>query len=115
MFLQYSQRSCLYECTMRHAIAKAGCLPWDYLVPDMKKNFNWTGSNDIRVCLLNKKSNEISLFNKAMDEWNVGGCDCLPDCESITYDVQVDKIPLPAPHLLCKDNVLQVHCNLGMH
>ncbi len=71
----------------------------------MPARTNWTGGTDIKVCLLNKKSNEVSVFNAAMDEGNVEGCDCLPDCEGVTYDVQVDKIPLPAPQQLCKEKV----------
>ena len=33
MFKRYSQSGCLFECRLKYAIVKAGCIPWDYPVP----------------------------------------------------------------------------------
>ncbi len=99
IFLNYTQKACLFECTVRQAIDKADCLPWDYPIPKL----SW--SKDLRVCLNNLDSNEIQAFNAAMDEADTKVCDCMPDCEGVTYDIQVDRIKLPPPNELCKNEV----------
>ena len=45
---------------------------------------------DAPVCLATKDSNALADFDAAMDDTeNLARCKCLPDCESISYDVQV--------------------------
>ena len=103
LFVKYSQQGCLFECSLRYAVAKAGCLPWDYPMP--------TGirADLLPVCLANYEANNsrvgdlsgifntgwldsrIAAFDDAMNERDVISCDCLPDCEGITYDVQVTR------------------------
>ena len=87
--MKYSQESCLFECSLRFAIEQAGCLPWDYPIPfaDLTRS--------IPVCHATVNENQIAVFNAAMNNGtNLGRCDCWADCESVTYDVQVGKLPL---------------------
>ena len=88
---------------MRQAVEKASCLPWDYPIPRLA----W-GDTYLRVCLNTMESNEITAFNNAMAEANTDLCDCLPDCEGIRYNLQVERKKFLPPQDLCKDKVLLV-------
>ena len=30
----YDEKSCIFGCRLRYALKKAGCVPWDYPVPE---------------------------------------------------------------------------------
>ncbi len=100
IFKSYSQKSCQFECILRLATDKAGCLPWDFPVP--------TTDEDVPppdVCVGNYDADQLIAFRTAMFVTDVSTCDCLPDCERIAYEVHVDKIPLPNRKELCRDVV----------
>ncbi len=98
MFHIYSQKSCQFECRLRYARDRVGCVPWDYPVPTDVEG-------GVPVCIKNLDNNMVKEFSAAMDEADIEACDCLPDCEAVHYEVQVDKIPLPSPELLCPRKV----------
>ena len=87
MFQKYSQKGCIFECSLNFAIETAGCLPWDFPVP-MKRN-----GTDIAVChsntLKDPEKNKLFQFYEAMkNQTNLKKCDCLPDCEATKFETQ---------------------------
>ena len=79
-----------------------GCIPWDYPVPLDTDSV----ASPAEVCVKNYEDDMIAAFNSAMDDVDAETCECLPDCESVTYDVRVYKIPLPEPKRLCYNTVI---------
>jgi hypothetical protein len=102
LFLIYSQKSCRFECALKAAITKVGCLPWDFPVPTRNGE-----AIEVDVCLSqqgNDRDKKLAEFHNEMkNSSNQQSCFCMPDCETVTYDVQVDNVPLPPPKELCTD------------
>ena len=88
MFQMYSQKSCIFECSLKFAIDSVGCLPWDFPIPT-----NMNGS-EILVChssieFRNAEDNKLIQFFEAMKNQTIlRTCSCLPDCETTEYDTQ---------------------------
>ena len=83
MFRAYTKRGCQFECRLRDAAAHAKCIPWDYPMPKDLEG--------IEICLtmLNATTNPLGKFHARMDDPQpLQNCDCLPDCEEITYETQ---------------------------
>ena len=78
MFKIYKQKGCLFECKVRFAANKTGCTPWDFPVP--------ADLSDMRFCT----TTDLFKFNKLLDNpVSQESCDCLPDCEEVTFETQV--------------------------
>ena len=89
IFQKYSKKGCIFECSVKFAIEKVGCLPWDFPVP-----FGWEEVN-VEICYSintdSKKSNKVAMFYEAMNNnSNLRQCQCMPDCEVTIYDTQVN-------------------------
>ena len=83
MFKTYTKRGCQFECRLRDAAAHANCVPWNYPLPKDLEG--------IQICLtwLNETTNPLKKFHARMDDpKSLHKCDCLPDCEEITYKTQ---------------------------
>ena len=75
MFLEYSQKSCIFECRLKHAVKEVGCLPWDYPVPIENEN-----PMEVPVCLSSYEleGNALEKFRVAMSSpENELKCDCM--------------------------------------
>ena len=87
----YSQKSCIFECSLNFAIRTVGCLPWDFPIPTKMK------ATDILVChssneyRYGKNNKLIQFFNAMKNQTILRNCSCLPDCETIAYDTQERK------------------------
>ena len=92
IFQMYSQKSCIFECSLNFAIRTVGCLPWDFPIPTKMK------ATDILVChssneyRYGKNNKLIQFFNAMKNQTILRNCSCLPDCETIAYDTQEKKI-----------------------
>ncbi len=90
MFNTYSQESCQFECRLRYAGEKAGCIPWDYPHPD-----NLSNGTGLPFCLSNENAtlNTLAAFEAAMNSNTaLKGCSCSPNCQEIKYKTQVRRI-----------------------
>ena len=88
IFESYSKKGCIFECSVKFAIEKVGCLPWDFPVSSA-----WDDTN-LEICYsINTESqsfNKVAMFYEAMhNDSNLKQCQCLPDCEQTIYDTQV--------------------------
>ena len=90
MLKDYSQKGCLFECSLNYAIELVGCLPWDLPIPlkwnesDMAVYHSFTNHNS-------NKNNDLEQFYAAMNnESNLRECGkrCMPDCEATIYETQ---------------------------
>ena len=95
MFKIYRQEGCQFECRLRYSAMRANCTPWNYPVPH--------GLDDIGICTRKftyVKSDMIyksysELFTDLMnDPQSLKNCDCLPNCEEVSYETQVGFIYL---------------------
>ena len=78
MFTIYKQKGCLFECKVRYVANKTGCTPWDFPVPEEL--------SALRFC----NGDHLFRFNQLLDNpISQQGCDCLPDCEEVTFETQV--------------------------
>ena len=108
MFKGYREQACRFECRLKFAARKAGCVPWEYPLPT-SRDFNWTS---LPFCLSSTKTNaslevgngtsSLAVFESLMNvvesqqEEGGQGCDCMPNCEQIEYDTQVYMMDLDA-------------------
>ncbi len=77
----YSEQACLYDCRLRYASAKAGCVPWDYPVP--------SDLQAVPFCLADTPDNQLRGFERAMSSnTSLEGCDCTPNCEEVVFKQQ---------------------------
>ena len=78
---------CLFECRLKFAITGAGCIPWNYPIP--------VGINeaDFETCTniaFENATSNLALFQSAIESENsTKDCDCMPDCEEVTFKPQV--------------------------
>ena len=78
---------CLFECRLKFAITGARCIPWNYPIPE--------GINeaDFETCLNIADENvtgNLAVFQSAIESENsTKDCDCMPDCEEVTFKPQV--------------------------
>ncbi len=86
MFNAYNERSCRFECRLRHAVNKTGCIPWDYPMPRS------SSSPSPPLCTSSKNASEnlLRAFEAAMsDNGAANACDCPPNCEEVNFKIQV--------------------------
>ncbi len=67
LFKKYSYSACKYECILKIAMDKCGCVPWNY--PPI-------GGDSVPICHRGGQG----CFEKALIP---GGCDCPEDCNSV--------------------------------
>ena len=78
MFTFYKQKGCLYECKVRYIANMTGCTPWDFPVPKELSTMKFCNGHD------------LWKFNQLLDDpISHQACDCLPDCEEVTFETQV--------------------------
>ncbi len=87
IFSSYSRSGCLYECKLRQAYDRIGCVPWDYPQPN---------PDNISHC--HDRGFYYSHFHKSYESASTVDCDCPPDCNSIAYDVSLLKETDDASH-----------------
>lgn len=78
LFKAYSQASCTFECRLEFASKACNCTPWNYP--------QFTLSNQFEMC-----DGVLSLcFKRKMEEHisAEGQCGCLPDCDSVSFDIK---------------------------
>ena len=80
MFKYYRKEGCLYECRIKYASQKAGCIPWDY--PTMKN------MNDSSICTSHKGALEEFEIHMQNDD-ALANCNCEPNCEEVAYKTEV--------------------------
>ncbi len=91
MFNTYNEKSCLFECRLKFAIKAGNCIPLDYPAP---AGHQWE-SYPICVASIDKKSragelSSLEKFERAMDSADsMKHCECLPNCEEVTYESKV--------------------------
>ena len=89
MFRNYTQEGCIFECQLKNAFETIGCLPWDYPVPPQLEKQD---TNHIRMCNSSSSTSESDLarFEDYMNSVNSTiNCDCLSDCEEVSFEIQV--------------------------
>ena len=85
LFKTYSQQSCEYMCLLKNLTKTQKCLPWD--VPNIGNN------PKVTLCY----GAQTGLFVEAMQKYNPGNdpnCNCLPDCEKISYETKAERFAL---------------------
>ena len=91
IFLQYSQKRCIFECKLNSAKREARCLPWNIF----HSNREMTHAP---VCT----RNWTSVFEEAFDEKDCSD-DCLRDCDGFLYTPVMDTTLLD-PNFECLGN-----------
>ena len=81
MFQGYTRPGCQFECHLEQIMNSAGCLPWDFPVPNPGSN----GTAEVDICRGERLQNFEKLMNSDLVE-----CECPPDCNYVQYDTQVD-------------------------
>ena len=89
MFKQYKQLGCMFECRLKYAIINSGCIPWNYPVPGGMNEAEF----DVCVAHIQKENDtsNLALFHILMEsEESMVNCNCIPDCEQVTFEPQVN-------------------------
>ncbi len=90
LFNKYDERACHFDCRMRYAVGKSGCVPWDY--PAFE--------NDALPICTSLPPNRLSAFERAMNSnESLQGCRCLPDCQQVLFKTQETVFPLDLDEL----------------
>ena len=88
MFERYDKTNCIFECQMKKAYDKCGCVPWNY--PPFQKP-NKDGSDSLTpVC----DTFGNACFDKFLTEQvgkSIAHCECLPNCNGISYSYTMKK------------------------
>ena len=77
MFNYYTYKSCMFECKLRNVIQTMGCTAW-YL----PQSEEWSGTPLCTASYL-----DWFLFRMGSRE-ATANCDCLPDCEEVTFETK---------------------------
>ncbi len=102
MFQSYNEKACQFECRLKFAARQAGCIPWDYPVPQRSAGGDDLDWGALEICRSNHSGengeNRLSVFERAMDSdaaLRQSGCDdCSPNCEEVTFETQVNTLEL---------------------
>ncbi len=79
VFNAYSHSACIFECRLKRALEVCNCIAWNYPRVDQSAN----------VC--QGIISATSCFNEIVnDDTQDESCDCLNNCEFISYDVDVE-------------------------
>ena len=73
LFKYYSQSTCSFECKLRQAYEFTKCTPWFYWAEDWQE-----------LCDGQKTMDFVAEFSFAPSD----SCDCLEDCESVSYNIE---------------------------
>lgn len=90
VFSEYTQAGCIFECQLRQAWERCGCIPWNY--PHLGKpaqTCDYRGADCFERIMSNTETSK--------------NCDCLFDCDSIRYSYSVSSTALDID-TLCKKN-----------
>ena len=101
MFRKYRQVGCLFECRLRNAIQSASCIPWNYPIP------HGINESDFETCsnMVENGTSNLVQFHTSMDETiSTRGCDCMPDCEEVTFKPQVLTASVNHRFYHCRDS-----------
>ncbi len=83
----YHTRMCEFECRLKYAIGRSGCIPWDYPVP--LDNPKW---QELPTCKSANKTgnNTLAKFDWAMKSADsLDNCKCETNCEEVNFELQV--------------------------
>lgn len=99
-FNKYSNKKCVEECQSNITLSKCGCIQFD-----LPRNFHpsmlnpmifqsyFLGDKNTRICGLSDMPcyyDVLLLFQmEGYDVPDVEACDCLPDCNSVEYEIEV--------------------------
>ena len=85
LFNYYTYKSCSFECKLRNVIAELNCTDWK--LPLSK---DW---ESVPLCT----AAYMDEFNYLMGTREMGdNCDCMPDCEEVTFETTTAILPLHA-------------------
>ncbi len=108
MFNTYNEKSCQFECRLRHAInvlnntnipnttteeemGDKNCLPWDFPVPEdlsdaVSKHFCFSAQDS--------NHNYLEKFDRAMNsDRSLDNCShCLPNCQEVVFKTQESSV-----------------------
>ena len=100
LFKSYNMKGCQFECRLKYAIKQSKCIPWDYPKP-LDDDGKW---DEYEVCQSNSNEEELgpnglAAFEDAINsDASLKTCDCLPNCQEVTFDTQVSKSRGKAPY-----------------
>ncbi len=83
LFKNYTQKSCQFLCMIECLNEHGDCVPWDHI----------PYSENVTICdglNAHKFATEAMRYNPYTDE----KCQCLPDCESVTFSSEVSTVSL---------------------
>ena len=93
MFNSYNFKACQFECRLSYAVGKAGCLPWDYVLPSgiESENVTMCVSESVSPVPGQMRESNLARFERAMNSnESLGNCSaCMPNCEEVTYETQL--------------------------
>ena len=93
MFKFYIQKSCQFECAFTEAKRISRCVPFS--MPHLDPG-NET------ICT----REHVTYFEANMTK-SLGDCDCLPDCEGVTFNYRTNTVKLDPDHECEKEYVLE--------
>ena len=89
MFNFYDEKSCQFECRIKHSILESHCVPWEYPTP-LGLEADWNG---FPICTSVSGNKGLAKFERAMNSAkSLKDCDCLPNCEEVAFETQVLKL-----------------------
>ena len=96
MFKYYTQKSCQFECALATALKNSGCIPFN--MPHLYKE-----AGDEALCT----RDHLAYFEQNMtDSSTLSHCDCLPDCEGVTFSYTTNTLQLDPDEECLKEAVL---------
>ena len=102
----YTKVHCLFDCKMTLAEEICGCRPWDY--PNVENNLASQLEMDTRICDFFGNS----CFDQILRQDHAPKCDekCIPDCNQISYSIDISKDFLDPKNRICG-----IHVNRKMN
>ena len=87
MFKYYREEGCFYECRIKYASQRAGCIPWDYpTILNMSDTKICTGALDRQKM----ENGLLEVFEKHMqNDSALQNCNCEPNCEEVAFHTEV--------------------------
>lgn len=99
LFQVYTQSACIYECRVKRAHAKAGCIGWEH------PHLVLADGSFTKVC---DRTNRGVFSDAYRSSEGVGGCGCLADCEKVSYSYSTSQVPFDLDHMCSLDD--RVRC-----
>lgn len=116
LFSKYSRKNCLEECQSNLSLSTCGCVDF-FLASKIHMDsfilivtYFFSGDETTRICGLSDSrcsyDNMLLFIMEPVEPEDVKKCDCLQECNSIEYEIQVIKTKLEFErHYLTYNNV----------